>query len=92
MNPMLEERKLWWRMYRLGYSLQRFGPIDMTTGAATYSGKYMWIAYYELQGYLEDLGRVPPPRSRPGGWHQNTLDFDDVLPGSYLSDYPLPIE
>jgi hypothetical protein len=62
--------QLWWRIYDLGYSLDRFGSIDrqlanqrnsrvagIDDGAITgYGRKYSWIATCELAGYRDDLG------------------------------------
>jgi len=57
-----------WRIHDLGYSLERFGNIDITIarerfyhhdgmGAPNrYGKKYAWIAFYELYGLREDLG------------------------------------
>ena len=59
---------IYWRLYDLGYTLERFGVIDKAIArdsqyrsSATnssridrYGKKYSWIAYYELYGFLRD--------------------------------------
>lgn len=64
---------LFWRIYKLGYSVRRFGEIDKEiarenwdfgragNGGKTdrYGKKYSWIAFFELAGYLEDRGMLP---------------------------------
>jgi hypothetical protein len=62
---------MWWRIYDLGYSLEKFGEIDKriaensfrrhgraANGGKTdrYGKKYCWIAYYEIAGFREDNG------------------------------------
>ena len=59
---------IFWRIYDLGYSLERFGEIDKwlahgnmeyyrsADGNQTdrYGQKYLWIAFYELAGFRQD--------------------------------------
>ncbi len=57
-----------WRIYDLGYSLERFGEIDQWIARGNsfrdynpdktdrYGKKYSWIAFFELAGHLEDQG------------------------------------
>jgi hypothetical protein len=62
---------MWWRIYGLGYSLEKFGEIDKriarnsfyrhgreANGGKTdrYGKKYCWIAYYEIAGFRQDKG------------------------------------
>jgi hypothetical protein len=71
-TPQYKKAKanLWWRIYELGYSLERFGAVDglllnesyrrssKADGGWTdgYGRKYSWIATCELAGYRDDLG------------------------------------
>ena len=64
---------IFWRIYDLGYSLERFGEIDKrlardnlrygrsADGRKTdrYGKKYSWIAYYELAGLRQDKNLLP---------------------------------
>ncbi len=65
---------IYWRIYDLGFSLERFGEIDsllLTENYRKYSRsgdgrktdrygkKYSWIAYFELAGYRQDQGILP---------------------------------
>lgn len=63
------QANLWWRLYALGYSLERFGELDKRIArrsgagyskhqrsANTYGEKYRLIAAHELVGYRHDLG------------------------------------
>ena len=63
------KENMWWRIYNLGYSLQKFGEIDKEIARAKYFGqaveegkidrygkKYCWIAFYEIAGYRADKG------------------------------------
>ena len=64
---------IFWRIYGLGYSLERFGEIDKwlahdnlrygrsADGRKTdrYGKKYSWIAFYELAGFRQDEGLLP---------------------------------
>jgi hypothetical protein len=65
-------RNILWRIYNLGYSLERFGDTDKriarangyrraADGAKTdrFGKKYCWIAFYELAGYRLDEGLIP---------------------------------
>lgn len=61
---------IYWRLYNLGYSLEKFGKIDKRIAAAKwrnsygrenghtdrYGKKYAWIAFFEMAGYRSDLG------------------------------------
>jgi len=60
---------IFWRLYNLGYSLEKFGEIDKEIARESYyyrsdnpgqvdryGKKYSWIAYFELYGYRQDRG------------------------------------
>uniref|UniRef100_UPI003A92C56A hypothetical protein n=1 Tax=Halarcobacter sp. TaxID=2321133 RepID=UPI003A92C56A len=62
--------QIYWRIYDLGYSLEKFGEIDKQIANDSwhysnhenaekidrYGKKYSWIAFYEMAGYRSDLG------------------------------------
>lgn len=63
--------QIYWRIYKLGYSLEKFGEIDKLIGRNAfysemngneskktdrYGKKYCWIAFFELCGYRNDEG------------------------------------
>ena len=63
--------QIYWRIYGLGYSLEKFGQVDKQIVSAQrdyfyrqgnvgkidrYGKKYSWIAFYEMAGYRSDLG------------------------------------
>ncbi len=87
------EANLWWRIYDLDYSLERFGAIDALLSsdsyqrmvgriggsAQGYGRKYCWIATCELAGHRDDLGLLK------NGWeseHENWshVDLDPSFP------------
>lgn len=61
--------QIYWRIYNLGYSLEKFGEIDKKIASDSwnnsrlensgkidrYGKKYSWVAYYEMAGYRSDL-------------------------------------
>ena len=63
-------RHVWWRIYQLGYTLDRFRAVDQAIARAhggrpaednadrvdRYGKKYAWIAYFEQYGLRDDLG------------------------------------
>ena len=63
---------LWWRLYELGYSMGRFGDVDVAIMhdrpevgwglekwlTNPYGRKYALIATYELAGFLDDTGKL----------------------------------
>lgn len=62
---------IYWRIYQLGYSLDKFGEIDKqiannrnysrineSNKIDRYGKKYSWIAYYEMAGCRSDLGLI----------------------------------
>jgi hypothetical protein len=68
---------IFWRMYDLGYSLERFGEIDKIINEMNwsyrgeesgkidrYGKKYSWIAFFELAGYRQDKNLLPADDSR----------------------------
>jgi hypothetical protein len=90
------KERILWRIYQLGYSLQRFGEIDKQVARSNwdpnrnetndrridrYGKKYAWIAYYELYGIFRDEGKL---KSR---WHTDEevrpsdIDIDPSFPG-----------
>ncbi len=84
---------LWWRIYDLGYSLERFGSVDsqLTNQSYRWSSKadsrwtdgygqkYSWIATCELAGYRDDLGLL---RHEWDSGHENWahVDLDPSFP------------
>jgi hypothetical protein len=59
--------RLLWRAYGLGYQYKDFADIDQRIArwngygrdekkVEKYGEKYIWIAYYELAGYMDDIG------------------------------------
>ncbi len=59
---------IFWRIYSLGYSLDKFEKIDKDIGSWNwrseggnkvdrYGKKYCWIAFFELAGYRADTGK-----------------------------------
>ena len=74
-NVVSIRERILWRIYGLGYSLERFGETDRQIAQSRFSPrpsesdeyrvdrygkKYSWIAYHELYGYLVDKGRIRP--------------------------------
>jgi len=82
-----------WRVYDLGYKFEDFESIDQTiarwqgTGrrdeitVQKYGEKYVWIAYYELAGYLEDKGLIPPFYKAVWSMRNFGEGFDPTFPG-----------
>jgi len=95
---------IYWRIYQLGYSRERFGEIDLWIDRANqrllltrnddrdkterYGKKYSWIAYFELLGYLYDNGKLD--LTDFGGRDYDT-DIDPSFPDD-PPDYPLITE
>jgi hypothetical protein len=85
--------KIYWRIYDLVYSLDKFGEIDKQIAKTRweyshsdnagkidrYGKKYSWIAYYEMAGYRSDLGLLK-------GWDEedefriSDVDIDPSFP------------
>ncbi|MBI4229177.1 MAG: hypothetical protein HY693_05575, partial [Deltaproteobacteria bacterium] len=85
---------MWWRIYKLGYSLEDFGGIDKEIARANsyrfgrepngtkidrYGKKYCWIAWYEVAGFRQDKGKLGR------GWDSEdngrfTVDIDPSFP------------
>ena len=74
---------MFWRIYKLGYSLNRFGEIDKDIAryrwflrdgnkVDRYGKKYCWIAFYEIAGYREDKGILK------NEWRRDTERTSDV--------------
>ena len=82
---------IFWRIYGLGYSLDRFGEIDgwlahrnvkydrSADGRKTdrYGKKYSWIAFYELAGFRQDKGLLPEYYDNP---RIPDIDIDPSFP------------
>jgi len=80
---------IYWRLYDLGYSLERFSRIDKEiyranwnkdydpTKTDRYGKKYSWIAYFELTGYLRDKGL---PKKRDEDERIYNADIDPSFP------------
>lgn len=85
--------RMWWRIYSLGYSLDKFGEIDKDIArdryrfghsenegkTDRYGKKYCWIAYYEMAGFRHDKGLL---KSK---WESDdrkrfTMDIDPSFP------------
>ncbi|WP_295023609.1 hypothetical protein [Sulfurimonas sp.] len=87
--------QIYWRVYNLGYSLEKFGKIDRqiekdawnnsyhdSAGKIDrYGKKYSWIAFYEMAGYRSDLGLLK-------GWN----DKDEFRISDVDIDPSFPIE
>lgn len=85
--------QIYWRIYNLGYSLEKFGEIDKRIASDSwnysrhenagktdrYGKKYSWIAFYEMAGYRSDLGLLK-------GWNDedefriSDVDIDPSFP------------
>ncbi len=77
---------IYWRIYNLGYSLEKFSEIDKRIARENwnytnrdnigkidrYGKKYSWIAFYEMAGYRSDLGLLTD-------WdHEDVFRISDV--------------
>lgn len=96
-DPTRAKQQLWWRIYDLGYSVERFGQIDAliaisdrASGGDTYrhlikpyGKKYADIATLELAGAREDAGLLDELRLYPG----DRLSFADIDP-SFSAEVP----
>jgi hypothetical protein len=88
---------IYWRIYDLGYSLERFSRIDREiqrynwnknydpTKTDRYGKKYSWIAYFELTGYLRDKGL---PKKRDEDERIYNAEIDPSFPVD-IPDYRL---
>lgn len=82
---------VYWRVYELGYTLDRFSSIDRIIARMNddlgrsangskvdrYGKKYSWIAYYEIAGYLKDQGL---PRRAASDTRTSEIDIDPSFP------------
>mgnify|MGYP006266391803 CR=1 FL=1 len=90
-----------WRIYQLGYSLERFGDIDKQIVSSQrltrsdypekvdrYGKKYSWIAYYELMGYRVDKNLT---KSYFGGnsYRESESAIDPSFPMTWSEKYPI---
>lgn len=87
------EENLWWRIYGLGYSLDRFGHLDIEIGyldrglgggryvrrADGYGRKYSRIATLELAGLRDDRGLMERAWRGPGE-RLSLVDIDPSFP------------
>jgi len=84
---------MWWRIYKLGYTLKDFGEIDKAIaqfdsyrfGRETdgrkidrYGKKYCWIAWYEMAGLRQDKGLLK--RRWISDYERFTVDIDPSFP------------
>jgi hypothetical protein len=62
-------QNIWWRIYNLGYSLEKFSKVDQEIATDSwrtdenvkierYGKKYAWISFFELYGYRKDMGVI----------------------------------
>lgn len=80
-----------WRIYQLGFTLERFGTIDQWIARGNwsrehnpnkvdrYGKKYSWIAYFELTGFMDDQGGLAR-RKLFGGERISDADIDPSFP------------
>lgn len=81
-----------WRIYDLGFTLERFGRIDQLIARGNwsrsndpnkverYGKKYARIAYFELAGFMEDQGALAGRIGRYGGARISDTDIDPSFP------------
>jgi hypothetical protein len=81
-----------WRIYDLGFTLERFGKIDQWIARGNwnrdndpnkvdrYGKKYSWIAYFELAGFMQDQGALAGRFERYGGERISDADIDPSFP------------
>ncbi|PQJ09216.1 hypothetical protein CJD36_020740 [Flavipsychrobacter stenotrophus] len=82
-----------WRAYSLGYDFELFKNLDSTLERwkdykedgkiQSYGEKYIWIAFFELAGYLQDNKKLQPYRGEmPYPFYDKTIDptFPGKLP------------
>jgi hypothetical protein len=101
-NPLFKkvESHVWWRIYDLGYSLEKFGEIDKeiarrryfqsfrsadSGGIDRYGKKYAWIAFFELYGLFQDRGILTT------NWKESDARPSDVDVEPSFPENPLPI-
>lgn len=84
------KEKVLWRIHDLGYSLMRFGDIDISIASTrwysraekartdNYGWKYSWIAFCELYGLLDDQRFLKRDYQR--GPHPAETDIDPSFP------------
>ncbi len=102
-TPQYKQAKanLWWRVYDLGYSLEKFGSVDGQLASSSYrrnshedgswvdgyGRKYSWIATCELAGLRDDLGLLKSEwDDEQENWTH--VDLDPSFPDR-LSSYEL---
>lgn len=83
---------IYWRLYKLGYSLKVFGEIDKELASSgwerteenesridRYGKKYAWIAYFELYGHRHDKGLLKSEWREDHG-RPSDVDIDPSFP------------
>lgn len=94
-NSRIAEANLWWRIYDLGYTFERFSEIDQDLSRLDteyggdrferrvdgYGGKYCRVATLELAGLRGDRGLMERNRDDP----EERLSFVDIDPS-----FPVP--
>ena len=90
------KERILWRIYQLGYSLERFGEIDKQVARSNwdpnrnetndrridrYGKKYAWIAYYELYGLYCDQGKLKSKWHIDEELRPSDIDIDPSFPG-----------
>ncbi len=90
------KERILWRMYQLGYSLEKFGEIDKAVARSDwnpnrhetnerrvdrYGKKYAWIAYYELYGLYQDEGKLKSQWNIDEEVRPSDIDIDPSFPG-----------
>ncbi len=82
-----------WRIYTIGYSLEKFGDVDKQIAAERYQygrvanggkidrygKKYCWIAYYEIAGLRQDKGLLRREWETDSA-NRFTVDIDPSFP------------
>jgi hypothetical protein len=85
------ESNIYWRLYNLGYSLEKFGELDKSIARESqwsiqynkgkvdrYGKKYLWIAFYELFGHRQDNRTIEDIENLP---RFSGCDIDPSFPG-----------
>jgi hypothetical protein len=93
-HPVLQKVRanVLWRIYQLGFTLERFSTIDQWIARGNwirdndpnkvdrYGKKYSWIAYFELTGFIADLGGLNESIKLIGGERISDADIDPSFP------------
>lgn len=87
-------RGIYWRIYDLGYTLERFGDIDkricryapISRGpdnagfVERYGKKYSWITFFELYGFRQDINLLIREWMDEGDNRISEIDIDPSFP------------